>query len=153
MLDLQRRRQKPRSAPAIIFTRILIATHFVAGLTAASLLMFHELFRHAVIVSLWLVLTMLLVWSMMKQQQWSRVFFGLLLGAGVLGCLFMLIWIMPTLDRDAPVMLTRRVLPFWLTLLTALYGGLTLLVLASRRVWRATEKGFNLMEVPDSPYE
>jgi hypothetical protein len=153
MLDLQRRRQKPRSAPAIIFTRILIATHFFAGLTAASLLMFHELFRHAVVVAVWLLLTMLMIWNMMRQKQWSRILLGLFLGLGVIGSLFMLIWVMPTLDRDAPVMLTRRVLPFWLTLLTALYGGLSLLVLASRRVWRATEKGFNLMEVPDSPYE
>jgi hypothetical protein len=153
MLDLQRRRQKPRSAPAIIFTRFLIATHVLVALGAAALLMFHELFLHSTAVAVWLGLSVILVWPMTLGRQWSRVFFGLLLAGGGVGCLFMLIWVMPGLDRDAPVMLTRRVLPFWLTLVAALYGAMALFVLASRRVWRATEKGFNLMEVPDSPYE
>jgi hypothetical protein len=90
---------------------------------------------------------------MMGQRQWCRVLLGLSFAAGAFGALFLLVWVMPTLDRDSTVILTRRVLPFWLTLAAALYASLALVALASSRVHRATEKGFDVMEVPDAPYD
>jgi hypothetical protein len=152
MLDIQRRREKPRSAPAIIFTRTLIAAHLFLAAVAATLFLTHHLFIHCLVVLGWMLLSWLPVWLMMNRHQVGRIAWGLFLFAGFLGAAFILLWQHPAMDRDAAVMVTRRVLPFWLTIYLPVYGALTLMAFGSSRVWRATEKGFTILETPDSEY-
>jgi hypothetical protein len=152
MLDLQRRRQSPRSAPAIIFTRALIAAHLGLAAVAAVFMLAHHLFFHCICIIGWMLLSWVPVWLMMNNHQIGRILWGLFMTAGMVGSLFVLMWQLPTMDRDAAAFLTRRVLPFWLTLYAAAYGGIALLALTSRRIYRATEKGFSILETPDSQY-
>jgi hypothetical protein len=152
MLDLQRRRQSPRSAPAVIFTRVLIAAHLGLAAAAAVLMLTHHLFFHCLAIVAWMLLSWLPIWLMMNNHHIGRVVWGLFMLTGMVGSLFVLMWQLPTMDRDAAVFLTRRVLPFWLTLYAAAYGGIALVALTSSRVHLATERGFSILETPDSHY-
>jgi hypothetical protein len=145
VLNVQKQREAPRSAPAILFTRVLIATHFFSALLASLLLFLHGLAFPACAVCIWVLISFIVVITMAGYNQWARVLFGLLLGLGALGGLFMLIWVLPGLDKDADVILTRRVLPMWITVGSALHLAMSMCVLMSRKVHRATNKGFSLL--------
>jgi glucan phosphoethanolaminetransferase (alkaline phosphatase superfamily) len=155
MLNVQRQREKPRSAPAILFTRVLIGLILLSSLGAAVLLALHELFFGASFAATWFLLAVLVVLVMAGRHQWGRILFGLLLLIGSMGALFMLMWVIPTLGKEsADVLLTRQILPFWLTLIAAAFGGASLCVFVSKKVHRATRKGFSLFEtVADPDYD
>jgi hypothetical protein len=148
VLNVQRQREAPRSAPAILFTRVLIATHFLCALLATTLLALHELYFAASTAAMWLMVTFFIVVVMAGYRQWARVIFGLLLGLGALGGLFMLMWVLPGLDKDAAVVVSRRFLPLWITVGSAMYAAMSMCVLMSRKVHRATRKGFSSIAAP-----
>lgn len=150
MLDLQRQRSSSRSLAGTTFASSLVITHFCCGPTAAALLVFHQLFFHALLVVGWFLCSVGLVVGMMNHRQWCRillaVWFLLAVLAGIGYLLYAPVW--PDHDETSPETLSPAVLPFWMsTLLFAYLAGATLLLL-SRRIERATMRGFRLWDLP-----
>ena len=152
MLDLQRQRSGYQFKESVFFARGFLITHLVIGAAVAAALMFHELFAFALTVAGWYLISLLLMAGMAMRRQACRICLALwfVLGAG--GVIAYLVWFLPVTDAAAgdenTVRLSLRIMPLWLSSVALGYavGGVMLFV--SRRMERATMRGFALWEAP-----
>ena len=107
-------------------------------------MVFHERFLISVILALWYLLSLGFVAGMTNHFQWCRVLLGLWFSVAMVTALFYLLWIMPSIEPASPPVLSLKIMPFWLSLWSLLYAAGALLVLVSRRIERATMRGFEL---------
>ena len=148
MLDLQRQRFASRSNPGTVFTRAVVLAHLAAGLLAAILLLFHERFLMALVAALWFLVTVGLVAGMMNHLQWCRIWLAILFGVAAASCVVYLIWVVPALTPDYDPVLSLKIMPFWLSVWSMVYGVGSGLLLVSKRIERATMRGFELWPLP-----
>jgi len=144
MLELQRQKYASRVNPGIAFARSVVCAHLGFGLLAPVLMLFHERFLMSVILALWYLLSLGFVVGMKNHFQWCRVLLGLWFSLATTAALFYLLWIMPSIEPASPPVLSLKIMPFWLSLWSLLYAAGALLVLMSRRIERATMRGFDL---------
>lgn len=149
MLDLQRQNSSSRNYAGAAYARAVSLGHLVCGLLAPVLLVFHGLLFPAMIVAFWYLLSIIMIVGMMNHHQWCRsllsVWFFLAGGAGLVYVL--MVEPVPALTAEgepSPSPLPLNLLPFWLSTFALIYvaGGFTLLL--SRRIERATMRGFRL---------
>ena len=144
MLDLQRQKYASRTNPGTVFARGIVFAHLVCGPVAAIVLVFHERFMMAVVAALWFLITVGLVAGMKNHLQWCRVCLAIAFVAASLESLGYLVWVVPAIDSTAPPALSLKILPFWLSVWAMLYAAGGFLVLVSKRIERATMRGFEL---------
>ena len=150
MLDLQRQKYASRTNPGTLFTRAVILVHLACGPLAAVVMVFHERFLMAVVAALWFLITVGLVAGMKNHLQWCRVMLAVMFETAALHSLGYLVWVVPAIQPETPPMLSLKVLPFWLSVWALLYVTGGMLLLMSKRIERATMRGFELWAPP--PY-
>ena len=150
MLDLQRQRSTSRSLAGTSFASSVVIAHLFCGPAAATLLVFHQLFFPALMVAGWFLCSVGLVVGMMNHQQWCRILLALWFLLGVLagiGYLLQAPVLLPPSETE-PETLSRSLLPFWLSTVVFAYLAGAALLLLSRRIERATMRGFRLWDLP-----
>lgn len=150
MLDLQRQRSTSRSLAGASFASSVVIAHLCCGPAAATLLVFHQLFFPALLVTGWFLCSVGFVVGMMNHQQWCRILLALwfLLGA-LTGISYLLLSpVPPTPSETEPETLSRNLLPFWMSTVVLAYLAGAALLLLSRRIERATMRGFRLWDLP-----
>lgn len=150
MLDVQRQRSSSRSLAGASFASSLVVAHFCCGPLAATLLVFHQLFFAALLVTGWFLISVGLVMGMMNHQQWCRILLATWFLLGGFGGIYYL-WqaqVPPTASETEPETLTRALLPFWLPAVVFAYLAGAAILLLSRRIERATMRGFRLWDLP-----
>lgn len=150
MLDLQRQKFASRSNPGTVFTRALILSHIALGPLAAIAMLFHERFAMAVVAALWFLITVGLIAGMKNHLQWCRIFLALVFGAAALDSLGYLMWVAPSLHPEEAPALSLKIMPFWLSIWAMMYAAGSVLLLVSKRIERATMRGFELWPLPPS---
>lgn len=150
MLDLQRQRSSSQSLAGTSFASSFVAVHFFCGPLAATLLVFHQEFFVAVVVAAWFLFSVAIVVGMMNHQQWCRVLLSLWFFLAVLaGIAYLLLAPVPPPPSEVDTEpLPRALLPFWLSTLVFAYLSGAVVLLLSRRVERATMRGFRLWDKP-----
>lgn len=143
MLDQQRDKYRPVTEKRT-FARNFVIVHLAGGAVIPALLLFHELFAVSAGVLLWYLLSLGLVFGMMRRMEWCRpvlALFFLVLGAAAA---VFVTRIVPNLALDHEPMLSRGSLPLWGAAVTVIYlvGGVV--AFASTRLKRATALGFSL---------
>jgi hypothetical protein len=113
---------------------------------SSALLMFHEMFTTSILALLWLLVSVGGIAGMFRQHQWCRVGLGIFFFIGAAMGLYYLLWYAPSLDPTATPLLTRRLLPFWLSSFAIAYAAGGLVMLISTRIKRATARGFGLWD-------
>ncbi len=148
MLDLQRQKYASRTNPGTLFARAVVFAHLASGPVPAIIMVFHEQFLIAAIAALWFLITIALVAGMKNHLQWCRVVLAIVSELAALAALGYLIWIVPALNPERPPALSLKIMPFWLSVWAFLYAAGGGLLLMSRRIERATMRGFELWPVP-----
>ena len=148
MLDLQRQKYASRTNPGTIFARSVVFVHLACGPLAAIVMLFHERFLMAVVAALWFLITLGLVAGMKQHQQWCRVLLAVTFELAALEAFGYLAWVAPSIITETPPALSLKIMPFWLSIWALLYvaGGFVLLM--SKRIERATMRGFDLWPPP-----
>ncbi len=148
MLDAQRQKYASTMHPGTVFARWVVFTHLFCGALAAVLLVFHERFLVAVVATLWYLISLGLVAGLKNHLQWCRVGLGVWCIVAVAASMFYLVWLVPEIVPPAPPVLSMAILPLWLSLWSLLYGAGGAVLLMSRRIERATMRGFELWPLP-----
>ena len=150
MLDLQRQRSGSQSLAGASFAGSIVIAHLCCGPIAAILLVFHQLFFSALVVAGWFLCSVGLVIGMMNHQQWCRILLAVWFLLGVLAGIGYLVQtpFPPPPARTGPEILPRGLLPFWLSTVVFAYAAGAALLLLSRRIERATMRGFRLWDLP-----
>ena len=148
MLDLQRQRFASRTNPGTVFTRVVVLVHLACGPLAAVVMLFHERFLMAVLGSLWFLVTVGLVAGMKNHLQWCRICLAIAFGLAALDAMGYLMWIVPAIPLDNKPVLSLKIMPFWLSIWAMLYATGCGLLLVSKRIERATMRGFELWPLP-----
>lgn len=153
MLDLQRRKSAYQNKHSVFFARGVIFAHLVVGGALLVALVFHELFAFTMLALGWYVFSVLLIALMTWHQQWARIGLGLWFLVGAIGALAYLAWWLPAAEKlgtpgEAPVKLSMRILPLWLSTIAIGYAASGIVLMVSRRIVRATARGFDLWDVP-----
>lgn len=148
MLDLQRQKYASRTNPGTIFARSVILAHIACGPIAAVIMVFHEQFLVAVIAALWFLITIGLVAGMKNHLQWCRVALALTSELAAFAAFGYLIWVVPAISPAIPPALSLKIMPFWLSIWALIYAAGGGLLLMSKRIERATMRGFVLWPVP-----
>jgi hypothetical protein len=153
MLDLQRQRSSVENQGSLMFTQILITGHLVVGFLGVAMLIFQGYLAAGGVAAGWFVVSLALVAGMGKQINFCRI--GLsawfLVGLGLSA--YYLVWGLEPLplrvrDDEVGPSIARKLLPIWLSSLAMAYAGMALILLVSRRVKRATGRGFSLWDAP-----
>jgi hypothetical protein len=152
MLDIQRRKQVPPSAQAVLFTRQLLLLQIACGALAAVLLLFHELFHYSAAMLGVLSVTLLTIIPITRGLAWFRFIYATMLILGAAAFFILLIWLQPSIDMNAQTLLTRRCMPLWLSLAMISHTALATIFCISKRVKRAAGKGFTLFEKIHAEY-
>jgi hypothetical protein len=150
MLDLQRHRSCSRSLAGASFASGLVLAHLVCGATAAALMVFHQLFFAALVVAGWFLCSICIVVGMMNHQQWCRILLAAWFLLGALAGLGYLLYA-PSLPKPVEMItetLPQTLLPFWLSTFVLAYVAGAGVLLMSRRIERATMRGFRLWDLP-----
>ena len=148
MLDLQRQKYASRTNPGTLFARSVVFAHLTCGPVVAVIMVFHEQFLIAAIGALWFLITLGLVAGMKNHLQWCRVVLAVASELAAVAAFGYLIWIVPSLHPQEPPALSLKIMPFWLSIWAFLYAAGGCLLLMSRRIERATMRGFVLWPVP-----
>jgi hypothetical protein len=132
--------------------RLVIINHLVFGAIAAGVMIFHERFTAALVTAVWYVFSIGLIVGVCHMLQWCRVMLAIWFMIGALVAFAYLAWLPPppTDSTLPPPPLSVKLMPFWLSTLALGYlmGAVSLLL--SSRIYRATQRGFALWEVPNN---
>lgn len=153
MLDLQRRKSAYQNKHSVFFARGVIFAHLVTGGSLLVALVFHELFTFTMAGFAWYAGSVLLIALMTRHQQWARLTLGLWFLLGAVGAFAYLAWWLPAVELPTapeapPVKMSVRLLPLWLSTIALGYAACGLVLIVSRRLERATARGFDLWDVP-----
>ncbi|MDB6137398.1 MAG: hypothetical protein JWO94_470 [Verrucomicrobiaceae bacterium] len=148
MLDLQRQKYASKTNSGTLFARGLIFAHLACGPLAAIVMVFHERFMMAAVATLWFLGTVGLVAGMKNHLQWCRVGLALMWELAALESLGYLVWVVPGIMPEVPPALPLKVMPFWLSVWAMLYASGGFILLMSKRIERATMRGFELWPLP-----
>lgn len=129
--------------------RTVIIGHLFSGAVASGLLIFHERFTAALAASAWYVLSIGLIVGMCRMFQWCRVLLAVWFAAGAAAAFVYLAWQPPPpVEPGLQPTLSVKLMPFWLSTLALGYLASGFILVISSRIFRATEKGFTLLETP-----
>jgi hypothetical protein len=151
MLDLQRQRSGYQFKESVFFARGVLIAHIIVGASVAVALMFHEVFFVALVATGWYLLSLLLIAGMAWRHQICRILLALWFIVGAAAAIVYLVWFLPTGEApslDAHARLSLRIMPLWLSTVALGYGIGGALLLGSKRMERATMRGFALWEAP-----
>ncbi len=158
MLDLQRQKSGFQNKHSVFFARGVIFGHLVLGGAAIAGLLFQQLFELTMASFGWYVASLALIVGMARAMQWARIALAAWFVFGAMGVFAYLGWWMPN-PEPSPVIddgvemtsrasLSLRLLPLWLSTVALAYGAGGVVLLVSRRMQRATSRGFDLWDVP-----
>lgn len=152
MLDLQRQRSSVQNQTSAHLARLVIISHLLAGAMAAAVMIFHERFMAALVTAVWYVLSIGLIVGMCHMLQWCRVTLAMWFVIGAVAAFTYLAW-QPPPPTDAAMPqppLSLKLMPLWLSTLALGYLAGAISLLLSSRIYRATQRGFTLWQVPNN---
>jgi hypothetical protein len=143
MLDAQRYKGATYRVD-VHFTRGVLWAHLGLGILVIVLMLLHELFAWAGVMTGWYLVTMLLVAGMVSAVAVCRLALGTVFLSFTVTGIYFLGQVVPHLNPDASPLLPHAVLPFWLGLANIIYAAGSVLMLTNDKVRKACSIGFSL---------